>query len=42
MEPAETHVKVKVTQSCLIVCDSMDYAVHGLLQARMLEWVTFL
>ena len=38
-----THVKVKVkvTQSCLPLCDSMDYTVHGILQARILEWVAF-
>ena len=24
--------KVKVTQSCLILCDPMDYTVHGILQ----------
>ena len=29
---------VKVTQSCLILCDPMDYRVHGIL-ARILEWV---
>ena len=34
-------VKVKVTQSCLILCDPMDYTVPGTLQARILEWVTF-
>ena len=34
-------LKVKVTQSCLILCDSMDYTVHGILQARILEWVAF-
>ena len=34
-------VKVKVAQSCLTLCDPMDYAVQGILQARMLEWVTF-
>ena len=34
-------VKVKVTQSCLPLCDPMDYTVHGILQARTLEWVTF-
>ena len=33
-----------VTQSCLILCDSVDCippgsSVHGLLQARTLEWV---
>ena len=32
-------VKVKVTQSCLTLCNPMDYIVHGLLQARILEWV---
>ena len=30
---------VKVTQSCLTLCDPMDYTVHGILQARMLETV---
>ena len=33
--------KVKVTQLCLIPCDPMDYTVHGILQARILEWVPF-
>ena len=33
-------VKVKVTQSCLTLCDPMDL-VHGMLQARRLEWVAF-
>ena len=32
--------KVKVTQSCLTLCDPMDYTVHGIFQARILEWVT--
>ena len=32
-------MKVKVAQSCLSLCDSMDYTVHGILQARILEWV---
>ena len=32
-------VKVKVTQLCLILWDPMDYTVHGILQARILEWV---
>ena len=35
-----SEVKVKVAQSCLTLCDSMDL-VHGILQARMLEWVAF-
>ena len=30
---------VKVTQSCPTPCDPMDYTVHGILQARMLDWV---
>ena len=32
-------MKVKVTQSCPTLCDPMDYTVHGILQARTLEWV---
>ena len=32
--------KVKVAQSCLTPCDPMD-SVHGILQARILEWVAF-
>ena len=34
-------VKVKVTQSCLTLCDPMNCVVHGILQARILEWVAF-
>ena len=34
-------MKVKVAQSCLTLCDPMDYIVHGILQARILEWVAF-
>ena len=33
-------VKVKVTQLCLTLCDPMDYTMHGILQATILEWVT--
>ena len=29
-------VKVKVAQSCLTLCNPMDYTVHGILQARIL------
>ena len=32
-------VKVKVTQLCPALWDPMDYIVHGILQARILEWV---
>ena len=36
-------MKVKVTQLCLTLCNPMDYTytVHGILQARILEWVAF-
>ena len=34
-------VKVKVAQSCLTLCNLIDYTVHGILQARILEWVAF-
>ena len=33
--------KVKVAQSCLTLCEPMGYTVHGILQARILEWVAF-
>jgi len=41
-----TGCKVKVPQSCLTLCDVMDCSlpgscVHGILQARILEWVAF-
>ena len=29
------------SQSCLTLCDPMDYIIHGILQARILEWVAF-
>ena len=32
---------MEVPQSCPTLCDSMDYTVHGILQARILEWVAF-
>ena len=32
---------MKVAQSCLILYDSMDNTVHGVLLARLLEWVAF-
>ena len=41
--PLKTNVfvKVKVAQPCLTLCNPMDYTVHGILQARILEWVAF-
>ena len=32
---------MKVTQSHPTLCDPMDYTAHGILQARILEWVAF-
>ena len=32
--------EVKVAQSCPTLCDPIDHTVHGILQARILEWVT--
>ena len=34
-------VKVNAAQSCLTLCDPMDYTVHGILQARILECIAF-
>ena len=36
-----SRLKVKVAQWCPTLCDPMDYTVHGILQARILEWVAF-
>ena len=33
--------EVKVTQSCPTLCDSLDYTVCEILQARILEWAAF-
>ena len=32
-------MEVKVTESCLTLCDPMDYIVHGILEAKILELV---
>ena len=34
-------MKVKVAQSCPTLCDPMDFTIHRILQARILEWVAF-
>ena len=34
-------VKVKVTELYLTLCNPMVYTVHGILQARIMEWVAF-
>ena len=44
MHSCEKQVKVLVAQSCPTLCDPVDCSppgssVHGILQARMLEWV---
>ena len=33
--------EVKVAQSCPTLYNPMDYTVHGILQARILEYVAF-
>ena len=34
-------LKVKVIQLCPTLCDPMDFTIHGILQARILEWAAF-
>ena len=34
-------MKVKVSLLCLTLCGPIDYTVHGILQARILESVAF-
>ena len=34
-------IQVKAAQSCLTLCNPMDYIVHGILQSRILDWVAF-
>ena len=36
----KTFFFLKVAQSCPTLCNPMD-CIHGILQARILEWVTF-
>ena len=33
--------EVKFSQLCPTLCNPLDYTVHGILQARILEWVAF-
>ena len=33
--------EAKVAQLCPTLCNPMDYTVHGILQASILEWVAF-
>ena len=41
LEDSKWKLWVKVTQSCLTLCDPMGYTVHGILQAGILEWIAF-
>ena len=34
-------IEVKVAQLYLTLCDPLVYTVHGILQARILEWAAF-
>ena len=36
---SEFDSKLEVAQSCPTICNPLDYIVHGILQARILEWV---
>ena len=40
--PGQIPHKVTVAQACQTLSDPMAYTVHGILQARILEWVAFL
>ena len=39
--PTLRQMKVQVAPSCPTLCDPMGYTVHGILQAKILEWVAF-
>ena len=39
-QPPEGH-EVKVAWSCPTLCNPIDYTIHGIRQARTLEWVAF-
>ena len=46
VKPRQRESEVKVAQSCPTLCHPMDYSlpvssVHGILWARILEWVAF-
>ena len=38
----QTGFPKKGKSSCPPLCNPMDYRVHGILQARILEWVAFM
>ena len=39
--PEVNSIFISVAQSCPTLCNPMDYRVHWILQARILEWVAF-
>ena len=41
MNSVSNGLKVKVTPSCPTLSNPMNYTAHGILQARILEWVAF-
>ena len=46
MMPVGTYIRAELLQSCPTLCNSVDHSppgssVHGILQARILEWVPF-
>ena len=41
MEKTPSPLCVRLAQSCLTLCSPVDYTVHEVLQARILEWVAF-
>ena len=44
LDSSHSHIwscEVKVTQLCPTLCEPMDYKVHGILQARIMERVAF-
>ena len=34
-------MKIKVARLCLTLCNPIEYAVQGIFQVRILEWVAF-
>ena len=39
--PGQISFRRQCCRSCLILCDTKDYTVPGILQAKILEWVAF-
>ena len=41
VNPTWSQSEMKVAQLCLTLCNPMDYKIHGIPQATILEWVVF-